>query len=1029
MLRFRLSAIRNHPTSVDRRKLLPWLSTAVLIAAAIGFWAVLQRPRTPLARLAASAPSEVRLLEPRLTGFPWAPLTNGQRAGGMAGLRTAATEIQQAAAADPSDELAHAAAVAFLLKNRPDDAVVRLRPTAEKGRDPSAWSDLGAAYYAAAARSASTEHLGQALAATDQALLIDPAHGEALFNRALILERFHFRDAAASAWREFVAGSREDGWREEGRRHLAAVTAPLRTVDSELRSLTPRLERGDGAAARTLLQMDAGDARQFGETEGLARWGEAWLRGDMAAAERHLKATRTLASELFAFNGEALLLDASTRIEQADPGQARALARGHVGFRDGRRAYDARTFLEAEKMLSSSARELERGSSPLSREARLFEAGAIFWQGRHEEGEVRFRELLPLVPERHAALRAMVQWQLASCFMARSETGNSLDNLSRATSVFTRLGEKNTAAYLHNIISQVYVGAGDHQRAARHRGLALGELGKTSNQRLVHAVTGMVYDALQRKEWRIARSLLNVQIMLHAKAKNAEDLHSAAFLRRARVHAQLGEGAAAQADLRAAAAIVASVPDPAHRAKMQIDYAAAEALVSENPRTAIPLLTQVLRFHEEKGWRRLMPELYLRRGRMYRASGDRRQAVSDFEAGIAILEQHRQSVSRGEQRWGILDAGEELFDEAIAEALHSGAEAAFRYAERKRARSLADTVSEGAGEIMPARIPADTVIVEYAALPDRLAIFVADRTGFRVRIVPIPRARLALLAGQFTESFRDPSTARRTQLAAELGRALITPVWPLLAGRGEVVFITDAATSGIAFAALPDGAGRMLVEDVTISVAPSVRLYLAARARSPQPRANILIVDSPVNPALKRLAATSAEADALEKEYPHALRLSGRTATRDAFMREARTADVIHFAGHGVTGLESAALILTSTASDSGVFEAASISRLALRHTDIVVLAACDTARGPVRAAEGVLSVTHAFLQAGAPAVIATLWPLNDRAAADFFPRLHRHLARGVPAAQALRAAQLELIHGSSSDRASLWAAVQVVGY
>ena len=286
-----------------------------------------------------------------------------------------------------------------------------------------------------------------------------------------------------------------------------------------------------------------------------------------------------------------------------------------------------------------------------------------------------------------------------------------------------------------------------------------------------------------------------------------------------------------------------------------------------------------------------------------------------------------------------------------------------------------------------------------------------------------------MLAAQFTESFGGSSTERRTQLGAELGRSLIAPVWPLIDGHDEVVFVTDAATSGIAFAALPDQAGRMLVEHFIVSVAPSARLYVAARARRPQPRANVLIVDSPVNPALRRLTGTSAEADALEKEYPNALRLSGSAATRDAFVREARTADVIHFAGHGVTGLESAALILTSTASDSGVFEATSISRLALRHTDIVVLAACDTARGPVRAAEGVLSVTHAFLQAGAPAVIATLWPLNDRAAADFFPRLHRHLARGVPAAQALRAAQLELIHGSPRDRASLWAAVQAVGY
>ena len=73
--------------------------------------------------------------------------------------------------------------------------------------------------------------------------------------------------------------------------------------------------------------------------------------------------------------------------------------------------------------------------------------------------------------------------------------------------------------------------------------------------------------------------------------------------------------------------------------------------------------------------------------------------------------------------------------------------------------------------------------------------------------------------------------------------------------------------------------------------------------------------------------------------------------------------------------------------------------------------------------------MTHAFLQAGAPTVIATLWPIEDREAAAFFPRLHRHLTRGLPASEALRLAQLESIRSSSKDRSSLWAAVQTIGY
>jgi len=527
----------------------------------------------------------------------------------------------------------------------------------------------------------------------------------------------------------------------------------------------------------------------------------------------------------------------------------------------------------------------------------------------------------------------------------------------------------------------------------------------------------------------VARSFLTVQLAVNATANDAE-LQTTALLRRARLHSHLGDRAAADSDLRTAKAVAAAVPDPAHRAKLQIDCDTATALLSNDPRTAIDLLTTALKFHGEKGWHGLMPQMYLRRGRMHLALNDRVHAASDFEAGIALLESYRKTIEKGEQRWGILDAAEELFDEAIAEALRGGAEPAFEYSERKRARSLSDTLLENVRVFDRTLLPSDTLLVEYTALPERLLIFAVDRSGLDVREVAISRAQLTALAEEFAAALRDANPMQRKKLAAQLYEHLIAPIRTSLAAHREVAFVTDAATSGIAFAALPGAApGRVLVEDVTISVSPSARLYLAARMRGARTRPSVLIVDSPENDMLERLAGTNDEAVAVQAVYPHARRLTGREATRAAFIEASRDANIIHFAGHGVSSVESAALVLTATPDDFGLFDAASISRLSLQNTDVVVLAACETARGPIRSAEGVLSVTHAFLQAGAPAVIATLWPLDDRDAADFFPRLHRHLARGVPAPEALRLAQLEWIRRSPDDKAALWAAVQSIGY
>ncbi len=931
--------------------------------------------------------------------------------------------------ASPETSSRHAVAVAKLLADHGDTAIAELTAIAEEGGNAATWNDLGAAHYEGAVRGDSPEQMKEALAAVDQALLLDPVFSEALFNRALILEHFFLRDVAASAWRDFLAHAAFDGWRNEAQRHLDALTAPQQSFATEIEAKDPRLQAGDSAAARELLRLDAGDARYFGETEGLARWGEAWLRKDAATAGRHLSAMRTLSAALKAFRGEALFHDSVAAIDRASNAQRDALARGHVGCRNGRRAWDQRKMTEAEQILNDAARELASGGSPFANQVRLYAATARFWQGRHDEAEADFRALLPVVPEQYAALRANLDWQLAACFMARADNTNSLNHLTRAIEIFTRLGETNNVAYLHDITSQVYDGIRDHQRAEHHRALALRDLGKTSNNRLAHAITGMTYAAMERKQWRIARSFLTVLLAVNATQNDAE-IQIIGLLRRAFLHSHLGDRAAADADLRAARAVVATVPDSAHRAKLQVDCDTAAALLSKDPRIAVGLLTRVLDFHREKGWRQLMPEMYLRRGRMHLALGDHVRAASDFETGIALLESLRDTIQQGEQRWGILDAAEELFDEAIAEALRSGAEPAFQYAERKRARSLSDTLRQSLRDFDRTLLPPDTLLVEYAALPNRLLIFAVDRNGMDVREIAIPHEQLATLAEQFAVAVRKTDAAQRTKLAAQLYEVLIAPIRTHVGTHREVAFVTDAATAGIAFAALPGAApGRMLIEDLTISVAPSARLYLAARTHGARARSNVLIVDSPENDALDRLAGTNDEAEAVQAVYLHARRLSGRDATRAAFTRESRGANVIHFAGHGVSSIESASLVLTATAGDSGLFDAASISRLDLRNTDVVVLAACETARGPIRSAEGVLSVTHAFLQAGAPTVIATLWPLDDREAAAFFPRLHGHLADGLPASEALRLAQLELIRSSAEDRSSLWAAVQTIGY
>lgn len=218
------------------------LSAAALLAVAVRVVSV--RPEAPAAATDAAAWTEVaqvvgpaRVIEPRLSGLPaHVPLRPPTRAAGAeAGFaaEALAARLAERAALPTADAAArraarHAAAVAALLAGRADDAVAQL-DAALADTSVAAFeradllADLAAAHGALADTTA-REHWSRALAAADQALMIDGAHGAARFNRALALERLGRRDAALAAWRD-IAGdpATAAGWRDEAARHARAL--------------------------------------------------------------------------------------------------------------------------------------------------------------------------------------------------------------------------------------------------------------------------------------------------------------------------------------------------------------------------------------------------------------------------------------------------------------------------------------------------------------------------------------------------------------------------------------------------------------------------------------------------------------------------------------------------------------------------------------------------------------------------------------------------------------------------------------
>jgi CHAT domain-containing protein len=96
-------------------------------------------------------------------------------------------------------------------------------------------------------------------------------------------------------------------------------------------------------------------------------------------------------------------------------------------------------------------------------------------------------------------------------------------------------------------------------------------------------------------------------------------------------------------------------------------------------------------------------------------------------------------------------------------------------------------------------------------------------------------------------------------------------------------------------------------------------------------------------------------------------------------------------------------------------------------NADLVVLSACQSARGEVVPGEGVLGLTRAFLYAGSRGVVCSLWSVDDERTADLMKAMYGELKKGkVSSAEALALARRRLI--AEEQAPFYWAPFVLIG-
>src|SRR5262249_41559683 len=111
-------------------------------------------------------------------------------------------------------------------------------------------------------------------------------------------------------------------------------------------------------------------------------------------------------------------------------------------------------------------------------------------------------------------------------------------------------------------------------------------------------------------------------------------------------------------------------------------------------------------------------------------------------------------------------------------------------------------------------------------------------------------------------------------------------------------------------------------------------------------------------------------------------------------------------------------------APENGLVYLKDVFNLDLSRTRLVVMSTCQSAIGSYDRGEGTVGLVRAFIKAGVPTVVATMWPVESEVTEELMVRFHeerRGASRGV--ADALRRAQLETASGGNFSHPYYWAA------
>jgi CHAT domain-containing protein/Tfp pilus assembly protein PilF len=331
----------------------------------------------------------------------------------------------------------------------------------------------------------------------------------------------------------------------------------------------------------------------------------------------------------------------------------------------------------------------------------------------------------------------------------------------------------------------------------------------------------------------------------------------------------------------------------------------------------------------------------------------------------------------------------------------------------------------------------DSALLEYSLGEQGVYLFVVTTEGLAVHPLALSQQEISEEIRRIGSGFKPGGQLLFSykKAAYKLYETLIAPAKDELAGKRHLLIAPDGLLNYLPFEALLTRQAQgekslpYLLYDFSISYIPSASVLVSLSLPRPPVAAGsgtamrFLAFAPDYGPAaspeqgrsaipetteLPALKGARQEVQEIAKRYRlgEAKVYLGPEASKENLEKNPLVSDHIHFAGHGLPDEEhpeNSALILSD-----GPLRVSDIFNLDLK-ADLVVLSACKTA-GKQVTGEGLVGLTRAFLYAGSPSVVVTLWQVVDSPTSDLMKDLYENLDRTGDKAEALRQAKIGMI-------------------